>query len=449
MNKILVIGGVAAGTTAASQAKKTDPSADVKIIQLENVVSYGACGMPYVFEGIVEKFENLIVRSIKEFEDKYGIKIIQNTEAIKINPYKKIVDAKNILTGKESSFIYDKLIIATGARAVKPPIKGIDGKNIFLLRTFSDGLKLKQDIENKKSCVLIGAGLVGLEMAEAFKKKGLAVTIVEMTDRILPKMINEKFAKIINQHLVENGIVLKLGEKVQEIADFKGKKIVLTNNGKISGDFVLVGVGVRPNSEIAQAAGIKLGVSGAIRVDQHLRTNFKDIFAAGDCAVAINYITGKEYYLPLGTTANKQGRIAGQNAAGKNYMFRGIAGSAITKAFELYIGKTGLSVEEAIREGFDPVEKEIEGITRASYHPEKKPIWINLIVDKRSRRVLGVQVVGSEFVKAKIDEIALALLLEAKIEDIVDFDWCYVPPTSPVWDPLGIAALQTSKTLYR
>ena len=449
MKKILVIGGVAAGTTAASQAKKTDPSTDVKIIQQENVVSYGACGMPYVFEGIVEKFENLIIRPVKEFEEKYNIKIIQNTEATKINPYKKIVYAKNLLTDKVSSFSYDKLIIATGARAVKPSIKGIDGKNIFLLRTFSDGLKLKEEIENKKSCILIGAGLVGLEMAQAFRKKGLDVTIVEMTDRILPKMINEKFAKIVNQHLVENGVVLKLGEKVHEISDFKGKKIVITNNGKIVGDFVLVGVGVRPNSEIAQASGIKLGISGAIKVDKHMRTNFKDIFAAGDCSIALNYITEKEYYLPLGTTANKQGRIAGQNAAGKNYMFRGVAGSAITKAFELYIGKTGLSAEEALQEGFDPVEKEIEGITRASYHPEKKPIWINLIVDKRSRRILGVQVVGSEFVKARIDEIALALLLEAKIEDIIDFDWCYVPPTSPVWDPLGIAALQVSKTLYK
>jgi len=261
-------------------------------------------------------------------------------------------------------------------------------------------------------------------------------------------MLNKSFAKIVHKHLIDNGIVLKLGEKVEEISDSNGKKIVRTEKGTTSGDFVLVGVGVRPNSEIAQAAGINTGIAGAIKVDKYLRTNFEDIFAAGDCAVAINYITGKESYLPLGTTANKQGRIAGQNAAGKNHIFRGIAGSAITKAFDLYIGKTGLNAEEALEEGFYPFEKEIEASTRASYYPEKKPIWINLVVDKNSGRILGVQIVGREFVKARIDEIALALLLEAKVEDIVDFDWCYVPPASPVWDPLGIAGLRVSKALH-
>jgi len=442
-----VIGGVAAGSSAAAQAKRTDPLSDVKIIQEENVVSYGACGMPYVIGGVVEKFDNLIIRSVKEFEEKYHIKIIQNTMATKIIPDKKTVHAKNILTGKEFSFNYDKLIIATGARAVKPPISGIDGNNVFSLRTLSDGLELKENIDNKKSCILIGAGLVGLEMAEAFRKKDLNVTIIEMTDTILPKMINEKFSKVLNQHLTENKITLRLGEKVVDIKDSVGGKIVKTDKGTVSGDFVLIGVGVRPNSEIAQNAGIKLGVAGAIKVDDHMMTNINDIFAAGDCTVAKNYITGKESYLPLGTTANKQGRIAGQNAAGQNKSFRGIAGSAITKAFDLYIGKTGLSTEEARQEGFNPIEKEIEGITRASYYPDKKPIWINLIADKDSGRVLGAQIVGSEFVKARIDEIALALLLGAKVEDIANFDWCYVPPASPVWDPLGIAALQVSKGL--
>jgi len=445
--KILIIGGVAAGTSAAAQAKRVDPSSEIKIIQEENVVSYGSCGIPYVIEGVVEKFENLIIRSAEEFEEKSNIKIILNTKATKIDPHKKIVHVKNIITKDEVSFNYDKLIIATGARAIKPPIKGIDGQGVYLLRTYSDGVKLKENTENKKSCILIGAGLVGLEMAEAFRKKGLEVTIIEMTDRILPKMLNMKFAKILNQHLSENGISLRMGEKVQEIIDSDRGKIVKTDKGSISGDFVLVGVGVRPNSEIANDAGIKLGTAGAIKVDGHMQTNLKDIFAAGDCATAKNYITGKENYLPLGTTANKQGRVAGRNAAGENHMFRGIAGSAITKAFDLYVGKTGLNVEEAIQEGFEPIEKEIEGITRASYYPEKKPIWINLIADKNSRRVLGAQIVGSEFVKARIDQIALALLLQAKIDDIAEFDWCYVPPASPVWDPLGIAALQVAKNI--
>ena len=453
-NKILVIGGVAAGTSAASQAKKSSPDAEVTIIQQESEVSYGSCGMPYVIEGLVNDFDNLIVRSAQEFREKYGINVITDTKAIKIVPRQKRVYAvhKNENGEKESNFDYDKLIIATGARAVVPPIKGIGQDGIFVLRTISDGKKLKEHTKNAKSCILIGAGLVGLEMAEAYKTQGLEVSVVEMTDRLLPRMLDERLSKIVEEHLVDKGVMLHLGERVQEILtdNENGKKIIRTDKREIKGDFVLVGVGVRPNTEIAKDAGIELGVSNAIMVDEKMRTNLPDIYAAGDCATARNYVTGKDSYLPLGTTANKQGKIAGRNAVENDSLsFEGIAGSAITKVFDLFVGSTGLSLQEAKDEGFDAIDQMIEGHTRAGYYPGGKSIWINLVAERKSGRLLGAQIVGGEFVKGRIDQVALALFLKANIKDIANYDWCYVPPVSPVWDPISIAASQLAKKIEK
>jgi NADPH-dependent 2,4-dienoyl-CoA reductase/sulfur reductase-like enzyme len=238
-----------------------------------------------------------------------------------------------------------------------------------------------------------------------------------------------------------------LGERVEEILrkDGRIKGIITSGKRNIDSDFIVLGTGVRPNSEIARDAGVELGYANAIKVDEYMRTNIPDIFAAGDCATARNYITNKDTYIPLGTTANKQGRVAGENVAGGNTKFRGIAGSAITKVFDLFVGKTGLTSEEGIRNGFDPVEELIESITRAGYYPGNKPIWIKIVADRKSGRVLGSQIVGGEGVKERIDLIALALLLKADIRDLASFDACYVPPASPVWEPINIAASQTAK----
>ncbi|MGD2107595.1 MAG: FAD-dependent oxidoreductase [Nitrosopumilaceae archaeon] len=449
MVKVLVIGGVAAGTTAASQAKRSKPDVDVTLVQEESHVSYGSCGMPYVFEKLVPSFDDLIVRSANEFKEKYGIKVFTNTKAIKISPPEKKVTCINTQTNEELVFEYDKLIIATGARSIQPPIKGIDQKNVFSLRTLTDGKNLYKSIPNAKSCVIIGAGLVGLEMAEAFKNQGLDVTVIEMDTRILSRMVNENLSEIVSNHIVQKGVVLKLDEQVMEIStDKEDQKIVTTKNFTIKTDFVLVGVGVRPNSELAQEAGIDQGIAKAIKVDSKMRTNLADIYAVGDCATARNYVTDKDSYLPLGTTANKQGRIAGRNCVENDlYSFEGIAASAITKVFDLLVGSTGLSLKDAQNEDFEAVENMIEGHTRAKYYPDGKKIWINLVADKSTHRILGAQIVGEEFVKGRIDQIALALFLKAKVEDLIHYDWCYVPPVSPVIDPLNIAASQLEKKL--
>ncbi len=463
--RILVIGGVAAGASAASKAKRVNPDVDITIIQEENVVSYGACGIPYVIEGIINNIEELIERPPDLFKSKYGIDVVVNTHAYKIDRFKKQVYSIDTQNHTETIFDYDCLIVATGARAIIPRLKGVDKEGVFFIRNYTDGIRINDSkiTNNANSCTIVGAGLVGLEMAEAFKKKrgtengvttdssdsGINVTVVEMADHVLPSLLDKDMAKIVQRELENNGVNIILGERMEEIQGTDGKASGIKTNTerKVDSDLIVIGIGVRPNSEIARDAGVVLGQSNAIKVDEYMRTNIQDIFAAGDCATARNYITNKDMYLPLGTTANKQGRIAGENAAGRNARFIGIAGSAITKVFDLFVGKTGLSSEEALRNGFDPVEDIIEDITRASYYPGNKPIWIKIVADKKTGRVLGSQIVGGEGVKERIDLISLALLLKADITDLASYDACYVPPASPVWEPVNIAASQIAKKL--
>jgi NADPH-dependent 2,4-dienoyl-CoA reductase/sulfur reductase-like enzyme len=462
--KILVIGGVAAGTSAASKAKRIDPNADIKIIQKEPLVSYGSCGIPYVIEGLINDFDKLIARSVEEFKNKYHIDIMINTRATRIDHLEKKVYAKDLQNKKEVVFDYDSLVIATGARAVIPKIKKLyyDKGNsmkegLFLLRNFEDGIYIRDYIKNAKSVIIVGAGLIGIEMAESFKQRGMSVTLIEIADHVLANILDKDMAEIIEEELKNNGVNVRLKEKVKQIllesdrfgdGNYSPKiKSVRTTKEEILADCVLFGVGVRPNSEIAKDTGIELGVNNAIKVDDYMRTNIVDIYAAGDCATARNYITGKDDYLPLGTTANKQGKIAGENAAGGNVKFEGIAASAITKIFGLFVGKTGLSKEEALENGFEPIENKIEGITRAGYYPDNKKIWIKLVADKKNKRILGAQIVGGEAVKGRIDLISFALLKQSTVEDLANYDACYVPPASPVWEPINIAAIQMSKLL--
>ena len=487
MKRILIIGGVAAGTSAASKARRTDPDAEIKIIQEEPVVSYGACGIPYVIEGLIDDFNRLIARPAERFKNKYNIDVIANTRAVKIDRLNKKVyaetlnhsDSRNEYSNAASNRLildYDSLVIATGARSAVPKIKGIfvnDDtdtrvkrsstivKGFLLLRNYGDGIHIQDSIRNSKSCVIVGAGLIGVEMAEAFRRRGMDVTIIEVSDRVLPSLLDEVMAGIIKKELEDNGVKVILGEALKEVVTSLSpssqqssstnvryiEAVRTTKNKEIPADLVLLGTGIRPNSHIAKDAGIELGVYDAIKVDEHMRTNIPDIFAAGDCATARNYITNKDVYLPLGTTANKQGRVAGENAAGGNAQFKGVAGSVITKTFDLLAGKTGLDKREALENGFDPVEKEIKSVTRAGYYPNKKSIIIKLVADKKSRRILGAQIIGGEAVKGRIDLIAFALLTRATIDDLANYDACYVPPVSPVWEPINIAASQTAKLI--
>ena len=409
--------------------------------------------MPYVIEGIIDNFEKLIERSANTFKNQHDINVVVNTRVEKIDRIKQEILATNLGTREQMTLEYDSLVVATGARPIIPRVKGLDLDGVVFLRNYVDGEKIKARISEKvHSIVIVGAGLIGLEMSEAFKKNGIDnVTVVEMADYVLPNILDSDLSKIVAEHLRDNGIKLRLGEKLMQVTGGNGKvRGINTSKGSIECDLVLLGTGVRPNSELARDAGIELGYANAIKVDEYMRTNIANIFAAGDCATARSYVTGNDTYLPLGTTANKQGRIAGENAAGGNAIFTGIAGSAIAKSFNLYFGKTGLSLEEASKEGFDPTEETIESITRSGYYPNNKPIWIKIVSDRTNGgRVLGSQMVGGEAVKGRIDLIALALLLRANAADLANYDACYVPPASPVWEPVNIAASQLIKLINK
>ena len=359
--KILIVGGVAAGTSAASKARRIDPNADIKIIQEEPVVSYGACGIPYIIEGVIDDFNELIVQSAEEFEKIYNIDIIENTRAVKIDVDNKQVYAETLSKNDRDNnhnndnssyksnsnalmrFDYDSLVLATGARSVIPNIKGIIVnkelgdtstyrsstmvKGLLLLRNYGDGIYMRDWIkkEDSKSCVIVGAGLIGIEMVQAFRRRGMDVTIIEMADHILPSLLDKEMAEMVKQELEKNGINVILGEGLQEVVTSSSspnsslstsssspevrylERIRTSKNKEISTDLLLLGTGVRPNSEIARAAGIEVGVANAIKVDEHMRTNVRDIFAAGDCATARNYIINEDVYLPLGTDS-KQAR---------------------------------------------------------------------------------------------------------------------------------------------
>jgi NADPH-dependent 2,4-dienoyl-CoA reductase/sulfur reductase-like enzyme len=443
--RIIVIGGVAAGTSAASKARRVDPNAEIRILQEESVISYGACGIPYVLEGLIPRFDMLIARPPAVFKKEHDIEVLVNTKAQKIDTRNKCVYTFSSNLDKDSKFYYDTLVIATGAKAISPKVEGIDKRGVFLLRNYSDGNKIMDYSINSKSCIIAGAGLIGVEIADSFTKRGFDVTIIEKRDQILPNFIDSDMAKFVQSELESHGVKILLNEKVETITGDLEVSGVKTSNRMIEGDLVVLGTGVKPNSELAREAGIRLGYANAIQVENRMRTSIEDIFAAGDCATALNYVTGKDTYVPLGTTANKHGRIAGENAAGGDAIFRGIAESAITKTFDLYIGRTGLSIQDAIKEGYEPISRTIKGTSRAGYYPGRKKLWVNLIVDKKSNLVLGAEIVGGEGVIGRIDLIAFALMLKATAHDLANYDACYVPPASPVWEPLNIAASQVSK----
>jgi len=445
--QIIVIGGVAAGTSAASKARRVDPNSKITILQEESVISYGACGIPYVLEGLIPSFDRLIVRSPEVFKKEHDIEIFVDTRAQKIDTNNNCVYAYSSNLNKNLIFYYDSLVIATGARAILPEIEGINKKGVFLLRNYTDGNKIMNFSMNSKSCIIAGAGLIGVEIADSFKKRGFDVTVIEKRGQVLPNLIDINMAKLVQSELVSHGVKVLLNEKLERITGDSGVRGVKTSNRIIECDLVVIGTGVMPNSELARDAGIELGYANAIKVDNRMRTNMTNIYAAGDCATAVNYVTGKDTYLPLGTTANKQGRVAGENAAGGLAIFHGIAGSAITKTFSLYVGRTGLSVQDALKEGYEPISKTIEATTRASYYPDSKKLWVNVIVDKKTNLILGAEIVGGEGVKGRIDLIAFALLLKSTIHDLANYDACYVPPASPVWEPLNITASQISKLI--
>ncbi|CUU03480.1 NADPH-dependent 2,4-dienoyl-CoA reductase, sulfur reductase [Candidatus Thermokryptus mobilis] len=447
--RLVVIGGVAAGMSAASRARRLNPKIEIMVFEKSGFVSYGSCGLPYFVSDVIKAPENLVVYDAKFFKEKRNIDVYLHHEVLKIFPAKRSVLVKDLERDKEFEIGYDKLVIATGARAVKPNIKGVDLKGIFTIRFLEDGIAIKNFIKENspKRALIVGAGYIGMEMAEALVSLGIDVTVVEMMPNILGSM-DDEINEIVEGELQRNGVkLLKSTSVVEFVGDGFVKGAILNNGVSLDVDLVIVGAGIKPNSEIARDAGIEMGRTGAIAVNQRMETNILGIFAAGDCAEAFHLVLGRPVYVPLGTTANKQGKVAGENAVGGNAVFKGIVGTAVFKVFDLEVARTGISEKQAREEGIDYVSTVIEHGSRAHYYPGGSKIRVKLIAERKTGRLLGAEMVGRDGVAKRIDVFATALHARMSIDELTQLDLSYAPPFAPVWDPILIAANDIEKKL--
>lgn len=440
--KLIVIGGVAAGMSAAAKARRVDPELAITVYTDDEHISYAGCGLPYYIGGKMAAKENLLARSVEDFA-KQNISVHTLSRVEKIDPADRSVSIHDLNEQESYQEHYDSLIIATGARSLVPPFEGIEERGIFTLRSLKDALEIKEFMELTKprNIVVIGGGYIGLEMAENFVDLGCQVTIVEKAPHIIPNMDGD-MAEILTAYLISRGVEVRIGESVQ---GFSGKgliKSVITDKGEIPADLVLLSIGVLPNSELAAACGIKLGPRKAILVDGQMRTSMDGIWAAGDCASVTHLLTGEDVYIPLGTTANKQGKIAGENVAGGNVFLPGVLGTGIARVLEMEVARTGLSERECQGQGIPYETRMIKGRTAANYFENSKDIYLKLIAHKESNRLLGGQIVGYTGAASRINTLVPALTIGATLEQLVNMDLAYSPPFSPVWDPVLIALNQ-------
>ena len=444
MDPIVIVGGDAAGMSAASKFKREHPERDVVVFEKGEYVSYAACGIPYYVKGSVEEFDDLLQVSPQEFIEERDIDLRLHHEVVGID-----TDAHEVTVEAPDGVFtqsYDQLLVATGARAIEPPFEGMDLEGVHTLHSLESAKAVHDVMETQSpsAVAIVGGGYVGIEMAEAFDAHDIDVHLFEMLPHVL-NPFGEMVAEHVEDHLREEGVNLHLDTAVDGFSgDGQTLGGVLVGDDTYDVDLALVGVGVAPNAELADEAGIELGETGAIATDEYGRTSAADVFAAGDCAEARNVVTGDADYVPLALTANRAGRAIGQTMAGEEIPVGGIAGTAAVKAFELEAARTGIIDEDEAREaGFDPVSVTIKASSRAHYYPGAKPIHITMVGDRESKRVLGAAMVGREGVSKRIDTVAAALHTETTVGELEYFDLSYAPPFSPTWDPV----LTTAKVL--
>lgn len=435
--EMVIIGAVAAGMSAASKAKRAAPDTGVRVFGREDYISYAACGLPYYIGGQVGDQQHLIARSQEQFA-RQGIEVNTGCEASQILPQEqKIVIRKP--GGVEEKVEYDKLIICTGARPNMPSIPGLTQANVFTVSTIPEAQGIREAIATgARKAVIIGAGYIGLEMADVLHQRGLTVTILQRS-RQIASAIDYSLAEIVQRHLEDSGVRVLTETVIQEVYGDTTVRGVHTNHGDIPCDLLIVAAGALPNSELARDAGISLGAKGAILVNRRMETSQANIFAAGDCATAWHHLYGEDVYLPLGTTANKQGRVAGENAAGGSAQFSGIVGTAIMKVIDLGIGRTGLGSSEAEKLGLDLLSVKVDVNNRAGYYPQPGKGTVMLLFD-RNGRVWGAQMVGPDNFAKRIDVFAAAVQMRCSLQELASWDLSYSPPYSPVWDPVLVAA---------
>ena len=434
--RVLVLGGVAAGTKVAAKLMREDRNNEVIVLNKGANISYAGCGLPYYVGHVIEDKEQLIVNTPEKYEKLTGVKVYTETEAIRVNPAEKQVVARNVATGEEAVYSYDKLVIAVGASPVKPPIAGVDLENVFFVRTPEDAINIRNvvDAGNAKRAVVVGAGYIGLEIAENLKLQGIRPFVLDMAPQVLAPGFDKEMADYVESKLVESGIPVVTGVQVTGIEGNGKVEKVLTSKKAYKADLVVMSAGIRPNTSFLADTGIEM-FKGTILTDEFGQTNVADIYAAGDCAMVHNAITGKLAWSPMGSTANIAGRIIAQNIMGKGLTYRGVLGTAVCKLPEFNVGRTGLTEAQAKAEGFNPVSVVTVVDDKAHYYAGASTFTIKMIADRDTLKLLGVQVIGSGAIDKVIDIAVTGIMMKATLTDLADMDLAYAPPFSTAIHP--------------
>ncbi|MBI9087357.1 MAG: FAD-dependent oxidoreductase [Desulfobacterales bacterium] len=445
--KFVVIGGDAAGMSAASRARRLLPDLEVTVLEMTEDVSYSACGMPYNIADPDRDIDDLVVRRADVFRQKQQIDLRTGHRADVIDPRKRTVSGHGP-HGEPFTLAYDKLLIATGAVPVMPQVPGHDLPGVLGLKSLADGRRIKQFLAGPavKRVVIMGMGYIALEMCEALRGRGIAVDMVKPRARFLPAMASD-LAQVVHDELTANGVGLHLGRTVERIEETPDGLVVVCNGLRLEADMVLSAMGVLPSSTLAKEAGLDLGPADAVAVDGYLRTSDAHIYAAGDCADAIHVVTGQKTWIPLALRANRAGWAVADNVCGNAVALDGVAGTGVFKVFGLEVARTGLTVDESRSAGFDPVSARIQTRSRAHAHPGAGKIWVEMVGDRASGRLLGVQMVGTEGVAHRVNAPAVALHGQMAVARFAQSDLAYAPPFGPTWDPLLVAANQLLKQL--
>ncbi len=440
--KILIVGGVAGGATAAARLRRLKENAEIIIFEKGEYVSFANCGLPYYIGNKIENRENLIIRTPKSIETRFNVDVRVNNEVVDIDPEKKKVKVKDLKNNKTYFEDYDKLVLSPGAEPLKPPIEGIDEvDNLFTLRDIPDTDSIKKLVESEKvqKAVVVGGGFIGLEMTENLKNAGLNVSLVEMMDQVMPPLDYDMAVKIHN-HLREKDIDLHLEDGVKSFKREDGEsKVVLESGKKLKSDIIILAIGVRPETELAEKAGLEIGEVRGIKVNEYLETSDPDIYAIGDAIEIKHKVDGEPCYIPLAGPANKQGRIVANNIAGQKEKYKGTQGTFITKVFDLTVASTGMNEKTLKRKGINYEKSFTISRSHVGYYPGAKKMTIKVIFDPRNGRLYGAQIVGKEGVDKRIDVLANAIRFEKTVFDLQELELAYAPPYSAAKDPVNMA----------
>jgi len=447
--RLLIVGGVAGGASAAARARRVDENAEIIVFERGEYISFANCGLPYYIGGEIEEREDLLVATPELFRDRFNVEIRNFSEVTKVNRDKKEIEVKNLQTGDTYTEKYDKLILSPGAEPIRPPLEGIDLEGIFTLRTIPDTDMIKAWVESNKpkKSVVVGGGFIGLEMAESLVFQGVEVDIVEMLDQVMPPLDYE-MALFVHDHLEEKGVGLKLAQAVQKFSkNGNGRLVVSTSKEEIDCDMVILSIGVKPENRLAKEAGLDIGERGGIKTDSTMRTSDPDIFAVGDCVETKNFVTGEPAQVPLAGPANRQGRIAADNALGRQMQYRGTQGTAVVKVFDLTVALTGCNEKYLRSSGRKYMASYNHSYSNASYYPGGELLSLKLLFDPDDGKVLGAQSVRPNGYAKRIDAIATAIAAGMTVYDLEELELAYAPPFGSAKDPVNIAGFVAANIL--